>query len=177
MKRVSFILLVFSLAVAIFGNVCFAVAADKNNQLASRWPDYSEWPIIDKAPISAFINNTDLNNDYIDKLYVLIGTRTIRLDNAEKPIASIIEFDILGNGPTIRKLFTATAGSAMLVDSQILMDGKWISYKDKTLKVYLVNPEKFLKEGELEELILIAEPLEPAYPLLRLRVINEQKRR
>lgn len=177
---------VFFLAVMIFGNVFFAAAADsstrlttsKDNQPASRWPNHSNWPIIEKMPISAVISNTDLNNDYIDKLYVLVGTRTIRLDNTEKPTASVIEFDILGNGLAVRKLFTATSeGAPMLIDAQILIDGKWISFKNETLKVYLVDPEKFLKEGELEELVLIAEPLDPAYPLLRLRVINEQKRR
>lgn len=158
-------------------SLAFVSAAEQS----VKWPDYSAWTVVVQDypfVVSPRDPNKESGNDYMNVL-VQIGVISMRVDNTELALKMVVvEFDVLGNGPVIRNLARemTTKREIKVLDTQILINGKWVSVKEGSLRVYADNPEALLEKGELASLLLVVKSLNPEEPPIELRLENKLKR-
>ncbi len=144
-----------------FSGKAFSNQDDNKGQI---WPDYSKWQVVQDAPFHAVVEKKNLPK-YLSGLEINIGTLRARLDNIKAPTLVVVEVSILGNGVVIRSLVEITPVGDSPLDLQLLVNGKWMSGKPNSLKVYLSDPKKFLCKGELGEVVLTLDSPDGGPPL------------
>ena len=144
-----------------FSGKAFSNSADGE---AVVWPDYSKWQVVQEGLFQALVENKDLPKR-ASGLQVDLGTIKVRVDNREAPTLVVVEVSVLGNGVVVRSLVALTSVGALPMDLQLSVNGKWMSGKLNSLKVYLSDPKKFLCKGELGEIVLTMDSPDGGPPL------------
>lgn len=132
------------------------------------WPDYSKWQVVQDGPFQPLVENKDLPK-HLSGLQIDIGTLKARVDNEKTPTLGVAEVSVLGNGVVVRSLVKITPFGLVPEDAQLLVNGKWVSGKLNSLRVYLSDLKKFLCKGELGEVVLALDSLDGG-PSLKLNL-------
>ena len=87
----------------------------------------------------------------------------------------ILEISVLGNGPVLRQHFFLSSRGWFPLRTQLKIANTWTDSNSKVpLSLFVSDPEKLLKEGIVEEVLLSGAPLDLG-PSLELRLKNQQK--
>lgn len=112
-----------------------SVAVSSNSVV---WPDYSKWPVLQKAPYHIVVANDGAYfPPNVINFEVEVGEITVYVDDFKKPFLAVAEVDILKNGPVLRNALILTPAGAISKDIQMLVNGKWVSVKNGSLQVQL----------------------------------------
>ena len=131
MKKNLFLIVI--LTVAFFSLNISAAAATivTSTSTAVAWPDYhvKPWVLNKQIPMAATVSHKLKNNDLVlgeGKYDVRIGTISYYFDatDPDKATMAVMEGDVLGNGPSVRRMFLVDVGA---IDFQINVNGKWKS--------------------------------------------------
>ncbi|MBI4991804.1 MAG: hypothetical protein HZB99_01130 [Candidatus Harrisonbacteria bacterium] len=167
MKRVIVVLcLLFGLAELSFADTSSSTLV---------WPDYKKnFIVASQEPFSAVPSNDvqDWKNKYITSVSVVLGSATAYLNDPFAPTMAVLEQSVLGHEAVIRVWLTQSRSGWVIVDLQLSIDGRWMSSRKGSLvRVYLLEPERLLKEGKITSVLLVLDPVGNGPPL-KMRIEN-----
>ncbi len=160
MKNISFSAVLLGVLVFGLNTQAAHAGASASTSTAVQWPEYHAKPwTLDKrtGDMTTLLAYAPKNNDFIvgtGKYEVRIGTVSWYFDAADEEHATtmIVEGNILGNGPTVRRMFVSRVGA---VDFQIKVNGEWKSVPpNSSVQFIVVNEDQVITKNTMTGVIV-----------------------
>ena len=175
-KNLFFVSMLFAVCVGLNMSSANAAAGASTNT-AVGWPDYhaKPWVLGQQRPMTVTVPHGPKGNEYVVAYQASIGFESWYFDNADPDQAktAVIEGNILGNGPVVRKLFVADVGA---IDFQINMNGIWKSVPPARVSFVLVDEDSAITKNTMAGAIVRVTD-EDGKVLLEVRFYNKNKKK